>query len=162
MNKNNVAQNNAQAYGNVNRGNPNGISNHGGRSASHISGVHGGHQSSSDRRDANRASYNIEVGVASDHRLFVGLVSNISAGGLFIATQEELRKGDKVDVQFKIPSSSHVFQKTAVVCWTRPYDNEHDGRGRAGAGVQLEQLTDEEQNLLNSFLKDHDAIFFDL
>ncbi len=157
MNKNNMAQNNSHAHSN--HVNPNGISNHGGRNASHIS-HHG--TSAGDRRDANRASYNIEVGVASDHRLFVGLVSNISAGGLFIATQEELRKGDKVDVRFKIPSSSHVFQKTAVVCWTRPYDNEHDGRGRAGAGVQLEQLTDEEQNLLNSFLKDHDAIFFDL
>jgi len=114
----------------------------------------------SERRDTDRLQYDIQVGVASDHRLFVGLVANISGGGLFIATEAPLRKGDAIDVRFSIPGSPHVFEKRAVVCWTRPFDAAGE-RVRAGAGVRLEGLTDEETRILNAFLQVADPIFFD-
>lgn len=116
----------------------------------------------SDRRENARRAYDIQVGVSTEHRLFTGLSHNISAGGLFIATEEHLAKGDKIEVKFSIPGSPHVFHKKAVVCWTRPFDADGDGRTRAGAGVRLEDLSDEEQRLLNAFLQVHDAIFYDV
>lgn len=140
-----------------------GASGHGGPAhggPGHGGGGHGG-PSHVDRRDALRTAYDIQVGVATDHRLFVGLVSNISAGGLFIATDHVLRKGDKVDVKFSIPGSPHVFDKRAVVCWTRPFDAAGE-RGRAGAGVRLEDLSEEEARILNAFLQVHDPIFYDV
>lgn len=117
---------------------------------------------SQDRRDASRRMFDVQVGVATDHRLFVGLVHNISAGGLFIASDSSVRKGDKVEVRFSIPGSSHVFDKQAIVCWTRPVDPDGSHRTRAGFGVRFESLTDEETKLLNAFLQVHDPIFFDL
>ena len=114
-----------------------------------------------DRRDGGRLNFDVQIGVATSHRLFVGLTSNISAGGLFIATEEQLKKGDTLDVRFQIPGTDHVFQKKATVCWTRPIDgaNEHS---RAGAGVKLDNLSDDEAKLLNAFLQTHDAIFYDV
>jgi len=115
-----------------------------------------------DRVDTSEQRFDIRVGVASDHRLFVGLTWNISAGGLFIATEEPLKRGDRVDVRFSVPGSNYVFQKKATVCWTRPIDAEGGGHSRSGAGVQFDSLTDEEQKILNAFLQVHDAIFYDV
>jgi uncharacterized protein (TIGR02266 family) len=117
--------------------------------------------SASDRRDGSRRRFEVAVGVATDHRLFVGLVSNISAGGLFIATEEALKKGDRVEVRFSIPGSPHAFDKHATVCWTRPLDGTGEGMTRSGAGVQFDDLSDEEQRLLNAFLEHCEPIFYD-
>lgn len=117
--------------------------------------------SAADRRDGNRMRYDIKVGIASDHRLFIGLSANISAGGLFIATDEHLRKGDKLEVRFSIPGTDHVFNKHATVCWTRPFDAEGE-RNRAGVGVRLDDLSDDEARILNAFLQVHDPIFYDV
>lgn len=119
--------------------------------------------SNSNRRELDRREFDIRVGVATDHKLFVGLTHNISAGGLFIATEEPLKRGDKVAVRFSVPGSNYVFDKQATVCWTRPVDADGgDHRTMAGAGVQFDSLTDEEQKILNAFLQVHDAIFFDV
>lgn len=119
-------------------------------------------QSAKDRRDTLRLRYDIQVGVTSSHRLFVGLSSNISAGGLFIATEEDLHKGDMIDVRFSVPGSPHVFEKKATVQWTRPMDADAEHRTHVGAGVKLMDLSEEEQRILNAFLKVHDPIFFDV
>lgn len=118
-------------------------------------------QSSAERRDGDRRRFEVAVGVATDHRLFVGLVSNISAGGLFIATEEPMKKGDKVEVRFSIPGSAHIFEKHATVCWIRPLESTGESMTRSGAGVQFDDLTDEEQRLLNGFLQHCDPIFYD-
>lgn len=115
----------------------------------------------SDRRELARKAFDIQVGIATDHRLFVGLVSNISAGGLFIATDEHLRKGDQVEVRFSIPGHNHVFDKQATVMWTRPLSEGSNQRTKAGAGVKFSDLTDEETKMLNAFLQIHEPIFFD-
>lgn len=114
-----------------------------------------------ERRDGDRRRFEVAVGVSTDHRLFVGLVSNISAGGLFISTEEPMAKGDKVEVRFSIPGSSHVFEKHATVCWIRPLEATGDSVTGAGAGVRFDDLTDEEQRLLNSFLQHCEPIFYD-
>lgn len=119
-------------------------------------------QSGPNRRDNHRQGFDIQVGVASDHRLFVGLTANISTGGLFIATDEPFKKGDSVEVRFSIPGADHVFHKQATVCWTRPFDADGQGRTKAGAGVKFDDLTEEESRILNAFLKVHDPIFYDV
>ena len=120
--------------------------------------------SASDRRDTDRLRYDIQVGVSTDHRLFVGLTANISAGGLFIATDEPLKKGDRIEVRFSIPGTVHVFHKHATVCWTRPFDGENQThtRTRAGAGVRLDDLSDDEAKVLDAFLQVHEPIFYDV
>lgn len=120
--------------------------------------------SGNDRREAQRLRYDIQVGVATDHRLFVGLTSDISAGGLFIATDEPLKKGDRIEVRFSIPGTDHVFHKHATVCWTRPFDGESHShmRTRAGAGVKLDDLSPDETKVLDAFLQVHEPIFYDV
>lgn len=116
---------------------------------------------SQDRRDTSRRTFDIQVGIATDHRLFVGLVHNISTGGLFIASDAHMRKGEKVEVRFSIPGSSHIFDKHGTVTWTRPVDADGTHRTRAGFGVRFDSLSEEESKLLNAFLQVHDPIFFD-
>jgi len=115
-----------------------------------------------EKRRNSRSTFDIQIGISTHHRLFVGLMSNISTGGLFVATEETLEKGDRVEVRFQIPGSDHVFHKEAEVCWTRPYDdNNLDNSGRAGAGVRLVGLDDKEKRMLNAFIEVHEPIFFE-
>ena len=113
------------------------------------------------RRYGPRAQFEISVGVATKHRVFVGLVDNISTGGLFIATDQELKKGDKVEVKFTIPGEEHSFNKQAEVMLIRPYDElGNDRNSQAGAGVRLIDLSDDEKRMLNTFINEHDPMFF--
>jgi len=117
----------------------------------------------SEQRTERRGTFDIKVGVSTRHRLFVGLSSNISTGGLFVATDEQLSRGDSIEVRFRIPGSEHVFQKQAEVAWTRPFDqNQSDRQAQAGAGVRLLDLTNEEKRMLNAFIDAHDPLFFDV
>ena len=118
--------------------------------------------SNDEKRRDSRSSFDIKIGVSTHHRLFVGLMANISTGGLFVATEEDLERGDRVEVRFQIPGSDHVFHKEAEVCWTRPYDdNNLDNSARAGAGVRLVGLDDEERRMLNAFIDVHEPLFFE-
>jgi len=117
----------------------------------------------SEQRIERRGAFDIQVGVSTRHRLFVGLSSNISTGGLFVATDEPLSRGDEIQVRFRIPGSEHVFQKQAEVAWTRPFDqNQNDRQAQAGAGVRLLDLTNDEKKMLNAFIDAHDPMFFDV
>ncbi len=113
------------------------------------------------RRTSKRTKFDIEVGIATRHRLFVGLTDNISTGGLFIATDEELKRGDRIEVRFNIPGNEHTFHKQAEVAWTRPYDElGNDRNSQAGAGLKLLDLSDTEKRLLNGFIAEHEPLFF--
>jgi len=114
------------------------------------------------RRERRRHRFELEVGVSSPHRFYTGLVRNISAGGLFIQTEADLSTGDEVDVRFTIPGSSHVFEKKAQVRWIRPHDPYGADSTLTGVGVKFLELSDEEAKLLNAFIRDHDAIFYDI
>ena len=123
--------------------------------------IHNGRSGANQRADKRRA-FDLQVGIATKHRLFVGLTSNISTGGLFVATDEPLNCGDRVEVRFKIPGSEHVFHKAGEVVWTRPFDqNQTDRQAQAGAGLKLIDLSDEERRILNAFIDAHDPLFFD-
>ena len=113
------------------------------------------------RRYGPRAQFEISVGVSTKHRVVVGLVDNLSTGGLFIATDQELKKGDTVEVKFTIPGVAHSFDKKGEVAWIRPYDElGNDRNAQAGAGVRLLDLTDDEKHMLNAFIDEHDPMFF--
>ncbi|MCO4763884.1 MAG: TIGR02266 family protein [Myxococcales bacterium] len=116
-----------------------------------------------EQRTERRSAFDIKIGVATRHQLFVGLSANISSGGLFVATDQELKRGDAIEVRFSIPGSEHVFQKKAEVAWTRPFDQNHsDRQAQAGAGVRLLDLTNDEKQMLNAFIQAHDPMFFDV
>ncbi len=117
-----------------------------------------------DQRSGRRqTTFELQVGVATRHRLFVGLTSNISSGGLFVATDEPLARGDEIEVRFRIPGSDHVFHKRAQVAWTRPFDETvTDANQQAGAGVRLLDLNDDEKRMLNAFIDVHEPLFFDM
>ncbi len=113
-------------------------------------------------RHSRRSRFDIQVGVSTSHRLFVGLTSNISGGGLFIATREHLERGDRLEVRFSIPGSDYVFEKVAEVRWTRPIDEaDVEANVDAGAGVALLDLNDDERRILNAFMDVHEPIFFE-
>ena len=117
----------------------------------------------SEQRIVRRGTFDIQVGVSTRHRLFVGLSANISTGGLFVATDEQLNRGDSIEVRFRIPGSEHIFQKQAEVAWTRPFDqNQADRQAQAGAGLRLLDLSSEEKRMLNAFIDAHDPLFFDV
>lgn len=126
-------------------------------------GSSNGSNGSADQRDNRRMpTFDIQAGVATKHRLFVGLSSNISTGGLFVATDESLSQGDEIEVRFRIPGSEHVFHKRAEVAWIRPFDEANSDRhNQAGCGVRLLDLSDDEKRMLNAFIDVHDPIFFD-
>ncbi len=59
-------------------------------------------------RASERYDLEIKVDLESDHNFYTGLTQNISAGGLFIATHQLRRIGDRITLKFQIPGTEGI------------------------------------------------------
>ena len=111
----------------------------------------------------HRAELRIAVDLSSHNRLYTGYAGNISAGGLFVATEEALAVGSRVDLTFTLPDdtasdgNSRAIHVTAEVRWLRGADavDAADGHNLAGMGLKFLSLTADDQVVIERFLADH-------
>jgi hypothetical protein len=69
-------------------------------------------------------------------------MANISAGGLFINTEEPIRAGTRMVVRFELPNKHRVIAVSRV-CYAR--------KGR-GLGVEFLNLDDEDRDEILAFI----------
>jgi uncharacterized protein (TIGR02266 family) len=112
-----------------------------------------------DRRRETRVPLRIEVTMTSDHNFFIGMSENVSEGGLFISTYEEVEMGSQMDVAFCIPDH-HWIRTRAEVCWARRYDRD-DIDSTPGFGVRFLDLSAEDARALQDFVRLREPLFND-
>jgi len=112
-------------------------------------------------RVAERFDLEVKVDLESDHNFYTGLTQNISAGGLFIATHQLRRIGDRIKITFTLPGSTNPVDVETEVRWIRENSSLHRVDGSTGMGVRFINLSPEASQAISTFLQNRDSLYYD-
>jgi uncharacterized protein (TIGR02266 family) len=112
-----------------------------------------------ERREASRFPLDIEVTYQSEHNFYTGLASNLSTGGLFIATHRPAARGELIDVRFTLPGLDQACTTRCEVRWSRELPDNADFP--PGLGLRFIELEPEVRTCIERFLEHREPIFFD-
>lgn len=77
--------------------------------------------------------------------------SDLSAGGVFLASDFLLDPGDGLTLEFQVPGDARVLKVQARVVWVRRFPT---GGERAGMGVEFVRVADPDRDALTRFLRE--------
>ena len=81
--------------------------------------------------------------------------SDLSAGGVFLASDFLLDPGDGMTLEFKVPGDdARTLKVQARVVWVRRFPTEGE---RAGMGVEFVRVSEEDRSTLLGFLRASDG-----
>jgi uncharacterized protein (TIGR02266 family) len=111
-------------------------------------------------RQSPRVAMCVEVGFQSDSNFYAGFTEDLSDGGLFVATHMLQEIGTELTLTFTLPNDYEV-RAVGVVRWLRdPHDLNADTR--PGMGIQLRELSQDDQAMIREFLTLRDPLFHDV
>ena len=110
------------------------------------------------KRVAARVAMQTQVDLASDSNFFTGFSTNISEGGLFVATVNVLPTGTPVDVTFTLPAGARLTVK-GEVRWTREI-NDRTPDVFPGVGVRFTEVDPAVVSQSKNFVQQREPLFF--
>ena len=110
-----------------------------------------------ERREFERVNFEVEVGVYSESNFYAGFTSDISAGGLFVATYDLRPIGSVVKIEFTLPDGYEVKVEGEVRWVKDPIDGDSDGS--PGMGVKFEALSEDDLRAIEEFVANRDPLF---
>ena len=110
------------------------------------------------RRDRPRVRMQAAIDLHSETNFFNGFSTNISDGGLFIATTQNVTIGTEVDVSFTLPGGKPVTTR-GVVRWVREV-NDQTPEIFPGVGGQFVNLSAELQEEIHAFVEGREPMFY--
>jgi uncharacterized protein (TIGR02266 family) len=116
-----------------------------------------------ERRTSIRVDFELEVGLETDNNFYTGLTQDVSSGGLFVATHQLRKRGERLTVRFTLPGGQPITVE-AEVRWIREVTSLSDGRHHenpTGMGLKFINLPAPTKAAIAAFLKQRDSIFFD-
>ena len=109
-------------------------------------------------RHLQRVRMEAAVDMESESNFFTGFSTDISEGGLFVATSDLLPIGAEIDLRFTLPSGQAVDVQ-GVVRWRREL-NDSQPEIFPGMGVQFRSLPTQAAGAIHSFLGAREPLFF--
>ena len=113
-----------------------------------------------ERRDGDRRSIEVDIGMQSETNFFTGFSLDISSGGLFVSTYDVLPLDSEVNVNFSLPGGP-MMSLTGLVRWVRDY-NEIVPDTSPGMGIMFEDLSAEQERDINTYLARSNPLFYDM
>jgi uncharacterized protein (TIGR02266 family) len=113
-----------------------------------------------DRRREDRTRVSCEVSLESESNFFGGFAWDLSTGGLFVASFDQIPVGTSVDITLTL-LGGNVVEARGVVRWVRDLDGSNP-TALPGVGLQFVDLAPEALESIRSFLKARDPMFLDL
>src|SRR5205814_78643 len=110
------------------------------------------------RREQARVRMQAAIDLESDSNFFTGFSTNISEGGLFVATVKTLPQGTQVALHFSLPGGRKLDVQ-GVVRWTREV-NDNTPEIFPGVGVQFINLSPEMGMVIKQFVKEREPLFY--
>lgn len=110
------------------------------------------------RRVAKRAKMQAAIDMASDSNFYAGFSTDISSGGVFVATVYALDVGTEVDLAFTLPSGARI-EVHGIVRWTREL-NDKLPESFPGMGIQFMNLNELDRQAIERFVKSREPMFF--
>jgi uncharacterized protein (TIGR02266 family) len=117
--------------------------------------------SPADRRLETRFAVAVAVTFESEHNFYTGLTSDLSGGGLFVATLQIRSVGERIHLRFTLPSSNEPIDAVTEVRWVRPTAMAGGG-GEAGMGLRFLQLAPQAKEAIKDFIRQRETLFFDV
>jgi uncharacterized protein (TIGR02266 family) len=111
------------------------------------------------QRRQDRFALAVEVTLASEHNFYQGFVENISAGGVFVATNDIHAVGTQFDLTFSLPELNRTCTALCEVRWVRDYNTSPDLA--PGMGLAFLRIAPADQKAVEVFLRHREPIFFD-
>lgn len=112
------------------------------------------------KRQHNRIPIEADVDFVSESNFYNGFAENISEGGLFIATYERKKIGDKVALKFRLPDSTETIECDGEVRWIREH-NESNPEVPPGLGIRFLDMSAEQQARVEDFIREREPLFYD-
>ncbi len=98
-----------------------------------------------ERRQYPRQAVRILVDYDTEDSFLYDYSTDLSEGGIFIATKTPLAQGESIDLRFTLPGSDHVFQLKGEVTWV------HEKVEPAPeTGIESLDALDDALNMLNT------------
>ena len=110
------------------------------------------------RRESPRVALCTEVDLGSDSNFYGGFSTDLSEGGLFIASMSTPPPGTVVELTFTLPGGAPINAQ-GVVRWTRE-QNDALPEMMPGAGVQFLELEPEAAASISDFVRQRDPLFY--
>ncbi len=111
-----------------------------------------------ENRRSPRVAMQTVIDFGSDSNFYSGFSTNISDGGVFIATVKVMRLGTEIDLSFTLPNGEVVKTK-GVVKWVREV-NDQIPDSFPGIGVQFEDLPESAFEAIHGFVAEREPLFF--
>lgn len=93
----------------------------------------------------------VEIKLESMDQFLSEYISDISAGGIFIATDKPFERGSIVDIEFSLKEEAkHFFKVRGVV--VRVHDEE-SGHSIRGMGIKFIEITEQSRDLMRDLLE---------
>jgi uncharacterized protein (TIGR02266 family) len=112
-----------------------------------------------ERRTCRRVAVEVDVSMHTEHNFYAGLSRDLSEGGLFIATMENLPVGTELDVVVSLPEHPPIRARGRVR-WVREH-NQFNQDFHPGVGVQFVELADSDRRAIERFLHTREPLFYD-
>lgn len=112
-----------------------------------------------ERRLAPRVDLNVGVGFRSDSNFYTGFTSDISEGGLFVATHMLQAIGSELALTFALPTGPEISVR-CVVRWVRD-SHDYNSATPPGMGVQFQALCSEDLERIREFVQIREPMFFE-
>ena len=89
--------------------------------------------------------------------VFFGQATNVSRGGLFIATAAPRKRsvGETFEIEFELPGCDRKFRCRARVAWIRSF--RRDDSSAPGFGLQFLDLGVEDENAIDAWVRSEEA-----
>jgi uncharacterized protein (TIGR02266 family) len=112
-------------------------------------------------RASERTPLEVKVDFELNDMTCTGVTRNISAGGVFVATEELARVGDRITLKLTLPGTGRRLAVQTEVRWIRAKKSPPDERAPAGVGLQFLNPSAEDVAALDQFLARRDALMRD-
>lgn len=109
-------------------------------------------------RSHSRVRLQAAISLGSDSNFFTGFSTDISEGGVFVATVDTVPRGTTVDLDFTLPGG-RPLKASGVVRWMRE-PNDHMPELMPGVGVQFQELAPEVASQISDFVRKREPLFF--
>lgn len=109
-------------------------------------------------RRTRRVPVCLGVGFDSESSTFSGVTSDISEGGVFVATHSLPPVGSEIELRLSLPAGPEL-QARGVVRWLRDANEANDAP--PGIGVQFSGLTDQDLRAIRAFVDEWEPAFFE-
>jgi uncharacterized protein (TIGR02266 family) len=107
---------------------------------------------------SQRVRMQAKIDFTSENNFFSGFSTNLSDGGVFIATVKQVPIGTHVDLFFRLPTGDGI-EAEGVVRWVREV-NDAMPENMPGLGVQFVKLPEAAKAAISAFVRDREPMFF--